>query len=122
MKVDIASHQTRPQLLAARRTNESMGDFFGVTRRTIQKWIATHPDLADAVYCGLAAARRQDRPCPVRARAGSCRVIAIDTLRRLRLRDRLAFFVRRRRFGGIFEAHVDFLFAMAGGATTPIRR
>ncbi|HEV3490193.1 MAG TPA: hypothetical protein VG224_06260, partial [Reyranella sp.] len=24
-------------------TNEVLGDFFGVTRRTIQNWIATHP-------------------------------------------------------------------------------
>ena len=33
-----------------------LGNFFGVTRRTIQNWIATHPDFADAVYRGRAVA------------------------------------------------------------------
>ena len=37
-------------------TNEALGDFFGVTRRTIQNWIATHPDFADSVYRGRAVA------------------------------------------------------------------
>ena len=37
-------------------TNEVLGDFFGVTRRTIQNWIATHPEFADAVYRGRAVA------------------------------------------------------------------
>jgi hypothetical protein len=37
-------------------TNEVLADFFGVTRRTIQNWIATHPDFADAVYRGRAVA------------------------------------------------------------------
>ena len=35
-------------------TNEVLGDFFGVTRRTIWNWIATHLDFADAVYRGRA--------------------------------------------------------------------
>ena len=38
-------------------TNEVLAGFFGVTRRTIQNWIATHPDFANAVYRGRAAAR-----------------------------------------------------------------
>ena len=33
-----------------------LGDFFGVARRTIDNWIATHPDFADAVYKGRAVA------------------------------------------------------------------
>jgi len=33
-------------------TNEVLGNFFGVTRRTIQNWIAAHPDFADAVHRG----------------------------------------------------------------------
>jgi hypothetical protein len=36
--------------------NETLGDFFGVTRRTIQNWIATHPDFANAVYRGRGVA------------------------------------------------------------------
>ena len=35
-------------------TNETPGDFVGVTRRTIRNWIATHLDFADAVRCGRA--------------------------------------------------------------------
>ena len=37
-------------------TNEVLDDFFGVTRRTIQNWIATHPDFPDTVHRGRAAA------------------------------------------------------------------
>ena len=37
-------------------TNEVLGDFFGVTSRTIDNWIATHPDFADAVKRGRAVA------------------------------------------------------------------
>ena len=46
-------------------TNEVLGDFFGVTRRTIQNWIATHPDFAElavqrhaakSAKCGIRAA------------------------------------------------------------------
>ena len=37
-------------------TNETLGEFFGVTRRTIQNWIATHADFADAMYRGRAVA------------------------------------------------------------------
>ena len=37
-------------------TNEVLADYFGVTRRTIQNWIATHPDFADAVRKGRIAA------------------------------------------------------------------
>jgi hypothetical protein len=33
-------------------TNEVLADYFGVTRRTIPNWIATHPDFADAVRKG----------------------------------------------------------------------
>ncbi|HTG24018.1 MAG TPA: hypothetical protein VK681_28555 [Reyranella sp.] len=36
--------------------NEVLGDFFGVTGRTIGNWIATHPDFANAVYRGRAVA------------------------------------------------------------------
>jgi len=35
-------------------TNEVLGDFVGVTRRTIWNWIATHLDFADAARCGRA--------------------------------------------------------------------
>ena len=37
-------------------TNEALSDFFGVTRRAIQNWIATHPDFAEAVGRGRAVA------------------------------------------------------------------
>ena len=37
-------------------TNEVLGDFFGVTSRTIDNWIATHPDFADEVHRGRAVA------------------------------------------------------------------
>jgi hypothetical protein len=37
-------------------TNEVLAGFFGVTRRTIQNWIATHPDFADTVHRGRAVA------------------------------------------------------------------
>ena len=37
-------------------TNEDLAGFFGVTRRTVDNWIATHPDFADAVHRGRAAA------------------------------------------------------------------
>ena len=35
-------------------TDEVLGDFVGVTRRTIRNWIATPLDIADAVRCGRA--------------------------------------------------------------------
>jgi hypothetical protein len=47
-------------------TNEVLSDFFGVTRRTIQNWIATHPGFADAVRRGRAVAdarRREHAQC-----------------------------------------------------------
>jgi hypothetical protein len=47
-------------------TNEVLSDFFGVTRRTIQNWIATHPDFAKAVRRGRAVAdarRREQASC-----------------------------------------------------------
>jgi len=37
-------------------TNEVLANFFGVAPRTVDNWIATHPDIADAVYRGRAAA------------------------------------------------------------------
>ena len=37
-------------------TNEVLAGFFGVTRRTIQNWIATHPDFAEAVRRGRVVA------------------------------------------------------------------
>jgi hypothetical protein len=37
-------------------TNEVLADYFGVSRRTIQNWIATHPDFADAVRKGRVVA------------------------------------------------------------------
>ena len=37
-------------------TGDTLADFFGVATRTIDNWIATHPDFADAVYRGRAAA------------------------------------------------------------------
>ena len=39
-------------------TNEVLADYFGVTRRTIQNWIAAHPDFADAVRKGRVAVYR----------------------------------------------------------------
>ena len=33
-------------------TNEALGGFFGVTRRTIDNWIATHPAFAEAIEWG----------------------------------------------------------------------
>ncbi len=42
-------------------TNEVLSDFFGVTRRTIQNWIATHPGFADAVRRGRAVADARRR-------------------------------------------------------------
>jgi hypothetical protein len=37
-------------------TNEVLAGFFGVTRRTVDNWIAAHPDFADAVKRGRAVA------------------------------------------------------------------
>ena len=37
-------------------TNEALGGFFGVTRRTIDNWIATHPAFAHAIEQGRAVA------------------------------------------------------------------
>jgi hypothetical protein len=37
-------------------TNKELGSFFGVTRRTVDNWIATHPDFAKAVHGGDAVA------------------------------------------------------------------
>jgi hypothetical protein len=37
-------------------TNEVLGDFFDVAPRTVDNWIAAHPDFADAVKRGRAAA------------------------------------------------------------------
>jgi hypothetical protein len=51
-------------------TNETLGDFFGVTRRTLQNWIATHPDFADAVHRGRAAGRRGRHGGAARCRRG----------------------------------------------------
>ena len=30
-------------------TNDELGEFFGVSPRTIDSWIATHPEFAEAV-------------------------------------------------------------------------
>jgi hypothetical protein len=37
-------------------TNEELASFFGVTRRTVDNWIATHHDFAKAVHEGRAIA------------------------------------------------------------------
>jgi len=37
-------------------TNEVLAGFFGVAPRTVDNWIATHPDFADAVKRGRAVA------------------------------------------------------------------
>ena len=37
-------------------TNEALGNFFGVSRRTIDNWIAEYPEFAAAVHEGRAAA------------------------------------------------------------------
>jgi hypothetical protein len=37
-------------------TNEALAGFFGVAPRTVDNWIATHPDFADAVRKGRAVA------------------------------------------------------------------
>ena len=37
-------------------TNEDLAGFFRVTRRTVDNWMATHPDFAQAVQQGRAAA------------------------------------------------------------------
>jgi hypothetical protein len=37
-------------------TNEVLAGFFGVAPRTIDNWIATHPDFADALHRGRAVA------------------------------------------------------------------
>jgi hypothetical protein len=50
-------------------TDEVLADYFGVSRCTIQSWIATHPDFADAVRMGRVVAS-QGRSRPVRARHG----------------------------------------------------
>ena len=50
-------------------TNEVLGDFVGVTRRTIRNWIATHLDFADAVRCGRAVVDARGRPGIVRPAA-----------------------------------------------------
>ena len=37
-------------------TNDALAGFFGVAARTVDNWIATHPDFADAVHRGRAVA------------------------------------------------------------------
>jgi hypothetical protein len=48
-------------------TNEVLGDFFDVTRRTIQNWIATHPDFRRRGEARPGRRRRDGRPHPVQA-------------------------------------------------------
>ena len=48
-------------------TNEVLAGFFGVTRRTIQNWIATHPDFRRRGETRPGRRRRYGRPRPVRA-------------------------------------------------------
>lgn len=44
-------------------TNEELGTFFDVTRRTIDNWIAAHPDFAVAVKSGRVAADARVARC-----------------------------------------------------------
>ena len=76
----IANSPITDCLLGA--TNEVLGDFFGVARRTIQNWIATRPDFAKAVRRGRAVAdvpRREHALCrrlsgahPLDEKSGGC--------------------------------------------------
>jgi hypothetical protein len=51
---DFCEQARKHCLLGA--TNEELGQFFGVTRRTIDNWIACHPDFAAAVERGRVVA------------------------------------------------------------------
>ena len=53
-KPDFCEQARKHCLLGA--TNEELGEFFGVTRRTIDNWIACHPDFAAAVERGRVVA------------------------------------------------------------------
>ena len=53
-KPDFCEQARKQCLLGA--TNEELGEFFGVTRRTIDNWIACHPDFAAAVESGRVVA------------------------------------------------------------------
>jgi hypothetical protein len=44
-------------------TNEDLAGFFDVTRRTIDNWIATHPDFATAVRSGRTVADMRVARC-----------------------------------------------------------
>jgi hypothetical protein len=44
-------------------TNEDLAGFFDVTRRTIDNWIATHPDFAEAVRSGRIVADMRVARC-----------------------------------------------------------
>ena len=55
-------------------TDELLGDFFGVARRTIQSWISTRPGFAKAVRRGRAVAdvrRREHALCRRMSRSAS---------------------------------------------------
>ena len=44
-------------------TNEHLAEFFGVTRRTIDNWIAAHPHFANAVHAGRVVADMRVARC-----------------------------------------------------------
>jgi hypothetical protein len=44
-------------------TNEDLAGFFDVTRRTIDNWIAAHPEFADAVRSGRTIADMRVARC-----------------------------------------------------------
>ena len=50
-------------------TNEALGDFFGITRHTIQNWSATGPDfLGESQKRRAERAERAESPCTHSAR------------------------------------------------------
>jgi hypothetical protein len=64
-------------------TNELLGDFFGVARRTIQNWIAAHADFADGC-----AGRSVVDASVVRARFERARVYSHKVFRTMLYRAR----------------------------------
>jgi len=60
--------------LPARATNQVLAGFFRVGPRTVDNWIATHPDFADAVYRGRAVADAgSSLPCSSAPRVSATR-------------------------------------------------
>jgi hypothetical protein len=63
-------------------TNEDLAGFFDVTRRTIDNWIASHPDFASAVHTGRAVADARVARCLYERATGWERTVERTVLHR----------------------------------------